>query len=90
MAPCTLNITGIDSPEKSIVTDAQQGPARNIANTSRFNHQRGRSSFGKPLIPIEIILRNKSIFGRAPGNHRRHPGATGERDWTNLDWLEEK
>src|SRR5437016_5671102 len=78
------------SREKSIVTDAQQGPARNVANAGGFNHQRRGLAFVKPPVPIKIILGNKSIFSRAPGNHRRHPGATGERDWTNANWLEQK
>src|SRR2546421_12915250 len=55
------------SREKSIVTDAQQGPARNIANAGGFKDQRRGPAFGKPLIPIKIILRDKSSFSRAPG-----------------------
>src|SRR5205807_10412648 len=78
------------SRQKSIVTDAQQRPAGNVANPGRFNHQRRGPALGKPPIPIKIILRDKSIFSRAPGDHRRHPRATGERDWTNSHWPETK
>ena len=78
------------SREKSIMTDAQQRPAGNVANAGRFNYQCRGSAFRKPPIPIKIALGDESIFGRAPRHHRRHPGATVESDWTNLDWLEEK
>src|SRR5437870_2835398 len=78
------------SRQKSIVTDAQQRPARNVANAGCFDYQSRRPSFGKPPIPIKIVLCDKSIFRRAPGNHRRNPRSTLERQWTDLNWLEEK
>src|SRR5258707_7094035 len=64
------------SRQKSIVTDAQQRAARNVANAGSFNHQRRQSSPGKPSIPIKIVLGNKSIVSRAPWHHRRHPRPT--------------
>ena len=78
------------SRQKSIVTDAQQRPTRNVANAGSFNHQCRRFSFGKSTIPIKIVLRDKSIFSCAPWHHRRHPGAIVESDRTDLDWLEEE
>ena len=46
-------------------------------------------AFGESSIPIQVVLRDKAIFGRAPGNHRRHPGAAGQLERTNLDGLKQ-
>src|SRR5215213_186328 len=61
------------SGNKSIVTDTKQWTTRNVAYASRFNYQHTRTPFSKTSIPIEILLRYKAIFSRAPGHHCRHP-----------------
>src|SRR5262245_20792602 len=66
------------SRQKSIITDAQQWPARNVAHAGRFHHECRWFPFGKSSIPIEIVLRDESVFRRAPRHHRRNPRATVE------------
>src|SRR5260370_7573279 len=68
----------LQSWQEPIVADAQKRPAGNIAHARRFDDQRRGSSVSKTAIPIEIVLRNKTVFGRAPGHHRRHPDPTCE------------
>ena len=61
--------------DESIVTNAQQWAAGNVANPGRLNDQDSRPSLCETSIPIEVLLRDEAVFGGAPGHHRRHPGA---------------
>src|SRR6185503_5857224 len=58
---------------KPIVTDAKQRTTRNVAHSRRFNYEHTRASCCEPPVPVEILLRDKSILGGAPRHHRRHP-----------------
>src|SRR5688500_4150386 len=60
---------------ESIVADAQQRTARNVAHSRRLDHQHRRTSLSKARVPIEVLLRDKPVLGRAPRHHRRHPRA---------------
>src|SRR5690242_6635705 len=64
------------SGNKAIVADAQQWTTRNIAHARRLNNEHTRASFRKTSIPVEVLLRHKTIFSRTPRHHRRHPRAT--------------
>ena len=75
------------SREKSIVTDAQQRPARNVANAGSFYHQRGWLPLRKTAIPVKVVLGNEAITSGAPWDHRRDPRATRQRQRTDVDWL---
>src|SRR6185503_17590320 len=55
--------------DKPIVTDTQQRTTRNIAHARGFDDEHARTSISKPPIPIEILLRDKAVLGRAPGHH---------------------
>src|SRR5690242_8838317 len=68
---------------KSIVTDTQQWTTRNIAHARRLDYEHTRASFGKASIPIEVLLRDKPIFGRAPWHHRRHPRAAARLEFAD-------
>src|SRR5205085_6092049 len=68
----------LQSRQESIVTDPKQRTAGNIANPGSFDDQRRRLSFSKSSIPIEIVLRDEAVCGRAPRHHRRHPSAAGK------------
>src|SRR5204863_7546483 len=70
---------------ESIVANAKQRTTRNVTHASRFHHAHARSSFSKTTIPVEVTLRDKSIFSRAPRNHRRHPRAAARLTTANSD-----
>ena len=72
----------LKSRAETDLADAQQGAAGNIAHAGGLNDERRRSTFGKSPIPVEIVLRDKSVFGRAPRNHRRNPRAALKRQAT--------
>src|SRR5262245_44154088 len=48
--------------KKSIMADAQQGPAGNIAHAGSFNHNCAGSTGSKAAIPIEIVPGDETIF----------------------------
>src|SRR6185503_21039293 len=58
---------------ETIVANTQQRSTRNVAHSSRLDHQHRRSPLREPSIPIEILLSDKPIFSRAPRHHRRNP-----------------
>src|SRR5438270_13882645 len=66
----------LQSREKSIMTDAQQRPARNVANAGRFEYQCCGPAFRKSPIPIQIVVGDESILRRGPRRRRRYAGAT--------------
>ena len=70
----------LQSGHETIVTNAQQRTTGNIAHAGGFDDERCRSSFSKPAIPIQVVLGNEPVFGRAPGHHRRHPRAVFKLD----------
>src|SRR5437588_6549996 len=61
-----------ESGKESIMTNAQQRTAGNVAHTGGFNHQSARLSFGKSPVPIKICLGDKTIFGGPPRHHCRN------------------
>src|SRR6185369_7864287 len=61
---------------KSIIADSKQWTTRNIAHTRRLNNKHTRPPFSKTAVPVEILLRDKAVLGRAPGHHRRYPRTT--------------
>ncbi len=75
---------------KPVVTDPQQRSARNITHARRFDHQHRRAAFREPLVPIEILLRDKAVFSGAPGHHRGHPGAAERFASTDSNWRVKK
>src|SRR5215831_2757705 len=80
----------LQSGNESIVPDAQEWAARDIANPGGFDNQGGRPSESEPAVPVEIVLSDESVFGGAPGDHRGYPGATRKQQRPNLDRLEQQ
>src|SRR2546425_5332872 len=78
------------SGKESIMTNAEQRTAGDVAHTGCFNHQSARLSFGKSPVPIKICLGDETVFGGPPGHHCRHPGAAFQADRANGDWLEKE
>src|SRR6266567_8827394 len=72
------------SRQKSVVADSKQRPARNIAHTGSLDYQCGRLAFSETAIPVEILLRHETIFGRSPGHHRRDPRTVLESNSSDL------
>src|ERR1051325_10560553 len=71
------------SGNESIVADTQQWTTRNIAHTRRLDDEHARPPFSKTSIPVEVLLRNKPLFGRAPGHHRRHPRSAARLEFAD-------
>src|SRR5205085_128467 len=80
----------LQTRQESIVTDPKQRTAGNIANAGSFDDERRRLSFSKSSIPIEIVLRDKAVCGRAPRHHRRHPTAAGKIQIAKINWLKRR
>src|SRR5262245_28963331 len=58
---------------ETVVSDAQQRPARDVAHARGLDHDRAGTPLGEAPIPVEDVLRDKAFFGRPPRNHRRNP-----------------
>src|SRR5262249_37669862 len=58
---------------ETVMSDAQQRPARNVAHARGLDHDRAGTPLGEAPVPVEDILRDKAFFGRPPRNHRRNP-----------------
>src|ERR1044072_1912834 len=68
------NINKLPQPGKEpVIANTKQRTTRNIAHARGLDDKHSRTSLSKPSIPIEILLRDKTILGRAPRHHRRHP-----------------
>src|SRR5688572_4901033 len=61
--------------DKPVIAYTQKRTARNITHASRLDDEHCRPPFSKARVPIEVLLRDKPVFSRAPGHHRRHPRA---------------
>ena len=70
---------GVNEPfqpaDIAVVTDAQQRAARDVSDASRLDDDCSRSTARQPLIPSDDGIGDKAVFRRAPGHHRRNPGA---------------
>src|ERR1043165_3994038 len=77
------------SGDKTIVADSKQRTTRNITHACRFDDQHTRPPLREPAVPVEILLRHKSIFRRAPGHHRRHPRAAARLEFADGNRAEE-
>jgi hypothetical protein len=69
-----------ESVYETIVAYAKKRPARNVAYARRLDDQSAGLSFGESRVPVEYVLSDQPIFGRAPRNHSRNPGAAFERE----------
>src|SRR5262245_35613282 len=58
---------------KTVMSDAQQRPARNVADARGLDHDRAGTPLGEATVPVENVLCDKTFFGRPPRNHRRNP-----------------
>ena len=75
----------LQSGNGAIVTDAQEWPAGNVPHASSFDNESAGLPLSKSSIPIEVRFGYETFFGRAPRNHRRHPGSAlkGQRPDAN-------
>ena len=72
------------------MADAQERPTGNVTHSRGFDDQRCWLALSESTIPIEIVLGHKSVFGRAPGDHCRHPGPALERERSDLNRLKQE
>ena len=81
-AACARPLDGGDqltkARDESIVADAEQRAARDVADARRLDDERAGPSGREPLVPLEHFVGDESLVGRAPGNHRRHPRALAQ------------
>ena len=61
--------------DEAIVADAQERPARDVADAGRLDDDRAGLPLGEAAVPVEHVRRDEAVLGRAPRHHRRHPGA---------------
>ena len=71
--------------QKTIVADAQQRPARHVANAGGLDHNGAGRAAREPFVPVDDVVGGVALFGRPPWNHGRHPGALLKLYRTNLD-----
>ena len=79
----------LEAGEISVMADAQQGSARDIAHARGLDNQCRGAAARKALVPSEHRRRDIAVFGRAPRNHGRNPGARRQSDRTQRDRLEQ-
>ena len=65
---------------ETIVADAKQWATRNVANAGCLYDDCTGPAFGIARIPVEYIPSHHPVFGRAPGDHGRHPGTLRKLD----------
>ena len=64
-----------EAGKKTIMPDAQQRPARHVANSSRLDDDGARPPARETAVPVDDIVGDIAVVRRAPRHHRRHPGA---------------
>src|SRR5262249_47563311 len=65
---------------ESLVSDAKQGSAWDIANPGGFDDDGPGAPLCKAAVPVQIVFGDKSILGGPPGNHGRDPGPALQGD----------
>ena len=84
---------GVNEPPEpldiTVVADAQQRPARDVANAGRLHDDRAWPTAREPLVPGDDGIGGKAVIRRAPGHHRGNPGALRERQPTFLERREQ-
>ena len=73
------------SGQEAVVPDAQQRPARHIANAGRLHHDRARHAAGEALVPGDHLVGDIAFLGRPPRHHGGNPGPLGEAHRTDVD-----
>ena len=64
--------------DEAVVADAQQRPARDVADAGRLDDDRAGLPLREALVPASTSGGDEAVLGRAPRHHRRHPGALRE------------
>jgi len=70
-----------DAPQprhEAVVADAQQRPARHVADAGGLDDDRAGPASREARVPVDVVLGDEAVVGGAPRHHRRHPGARGE------------
>ena len=84
---------GVNEPlqplDITVVADAQQRPAWDVANAGRLHDDRAWPTARQPLIPGDDGIGDKAVIRRAPGHHRRNPSALREAEPTFLERREQ-
>src|SRR5688500_10236301 len=80
----------LQTGHESIITNPQQRTTGDIADPGGFDDEGCRSSFSKSAIPVQVVLGDESVFGRAPRHHRGNPRAVFKCQRTNLDRWKQK
>ena len=78
LARRTVSTSSAQAGQEAVVPDAQQRPARHVADPRRLDHQHAGPAAREALVPGEDLGRDEALVGGAPGHHRRHPGALRE------------
>jgi hypothetical protein len=69
------------SGNEAVVSDAQQGTGRHVADAGRFDDEPAGKSSCESRVPVDDGVGDETFVGRAPRDHRGHPraGAQGQR-----------
>ncbi len=63
----------LEAREKAIVANAEERAARHLADPRGLDDDHARRAVGEATVPVEHLLRDEAVLGRAPRHHRRHP-----------------
>ena len=77
------------SRHEARLADAQQRPARDVADTGGLDDQSAGAPAGEALVPGEYVRGDDALLGRAPRHHRGHPGPLAQLLRAQADRLEE-
>src|SRR5436190_2393249 len=76
--------------QKTIMSNAKQRPTGNVAHAGGFDDQLRGPAYREAPVPVKIVLSDKSLLGRSPGDHGGHPGAARELQRAQLDRLKQQ
>ena len=73
LASRTASTSCAEAGDEAVVPDAEQRPARDVADAGRLDDEHARAARGEAAVPVEDLRRDEAVLGRAPGHHRRDP-----------------
>src|SRR5690606_4718339 len=78
----------LQAGDEPVVADPQKRPARDVVDAGRLDDERTWTALREALVPAKDLGRDKTVLGRPPWHHGRHPGAVRELYRADRDWRE--
>src|SRR5205823_433826 len=66
--------------DEPVVPDPQERAARDLADPRRLDDEDAGTSLREAAVPVDHVLGDEPVLGRAPRHHGGHPRARARRD----------